>query len=328
MRIRLLAASALLTILGCGSPPLKPVAEGMIPVSDGDSLHYRLFGQGADTVVVLHGGPTLNSRYLEAALRPLADSHTLLFYDQRGRGRSSGPRHPDSLSFARDLEDLDAVQAHFRLGPVRIIGHHWGAAVAALFTARHPERVARLVLLSPMPLRVSYAFRLSYLPNDSSATAAWMAARAQGADTLDPGGYCGHFWGFLFSPAEVTAKGPVRALAPAICDETPERLVGREIMARQLYRSLPGYDWSDSLGLVRAPALVIVGTESAAWLSNADQWVSRLPDGRRLALGRTALFPWVEAGGGVTDAIQAFLQERWPPAAEVVDSLGHPRAAS
>lgn len=304
-----------------------PIAEGMLAVSDGDSLYFRLTGEGTDTVVALHGGPALNDRYLEAALAPLAAHHVLLSYDQRGRGRSTTAHHPDSLSFARDLDDLGAVQAHFGLGPLHLVGHHWGAALAAQFAIRHPGQVARMVLLSPMPERLSYNFRLAYLPNDTLAIAAWSAARERGADSLDPAGFCRAYWGFDFSPAEVTSAQVVTALAPGICDEPPDRIRARTGIARQLFLSLPGYDWSDSLASARAPALVIVGGESAAWLSNADLWASRLPEARKLVLGQTALFPWAEAGAEMNRDIDRFLRGAWPDGAVVVDSLGHRVAA-
>jgi len=271
--------------------------------------------------------PGARSVRAEAALAPLADSHILLFYDQRARGRSTTATHPDSLSFGQDLEDLAAVQAHFGLGPLRLVGHHWGAALAAQYAIRHPGQVARMVLLSPIPDRLSFTFRLAYLPNDTAAIAAWAAARAQGADSLDPAGFCKRYWGFLFSPAEVTTKTVVLGLAPMICDDTPDRLRSRSTISRQLYLSLPGYNWSDSLTMALSPALVIVGGESAAWLSNADQWASRLHDARKVVLGHTALFPWAEAREELNVAIDRFLRGDWPTVAIRVDSLGHPIAS-
>jgi proline iminopeptidase len=317
-------AYALLLLLACSGHGAPPVVEGELPVSGGDSLYFRLVGRGTDTVVVLHGGPALNGRYMEEALRPLAESHVLLFYDQRGRGRSTAPQRPDSLSFAQDLEDLGAVQAHFALKPLRLIGHHWGAALAAHYAIRHPGQVARMVLLSPMPEQITFTFRLAYLPNDTAAVAAWNEARERHADSLDPAGFCGRFWGFQFSPAEVTAERVVRRVGPAICDESLDRLRARATTWRRLLMSLPGYDWSDSLAKALPPALVIVGGESAAWIANADQWSSRLHDARVLVLGRTALFPWVEAGDELNRQVDLFLGGSWPSEARRVDSLGHP----
>lgn len=43
-----------------------------------------------DTIVILHSGPGLDHTYLQPQLDVLAAHHTLLYYDQRGTGRSTG----------------------------------------------------------------------------------------------------------------------------------------------------------------------------------------------------------------------------------------------
>jgi proline iminopeptidase len=52
-------------------------------------LFYRLVGGGRDIVVVVHGGPGFTMDYFVDDRAPMAERHTLLFYDQRGTGRSS-----------------------------------------------------------------------------------------------------------------------------------------------------------------------------------------------------------------------------------------------
>ena len=56
------------------------MSEGSIPV-DGASLHYRDVGQGLP-IVVVHGGPDFDHRYLLPDLDRLADSFRLIYYDQ------------------------------------------------------------------------------------------------------------------------------------------------------------------------------------------------------------------------------------------------------
>jgi pimeloyl-ACP methyl ester carboxylesterase len=48
-----------------------------------------IVGSGKDTIVMLHGGPGFNMEYFAPDEEPLAASFVLLFYDQRGNGRSS-----------------------------------------------------------------------------------------------------------------------------------------------------------------------------------------------------------------------------------------------
>ena len=50
-------------------------------------LFYRTLGRG-EPILFLHGGPGLPHGYLLPWMEPLARSHRLVFFDQRGVGRS------------------------------------------------------------------------------------------------------------------------------------------------------------------------------------------------------------------------------------------------
>lgn len=116
-------------------------------------------GSGPDTLVVIHGGPGFTMDYLAADLEPLAEHHTLLFNDQRGTGRSTLVTDSAALDAQRFVDDLEALRRHLSLGSVNLLGHSWGAAIAALL-AREPglsndpvsptSDRARLVRSSPL----------------------------------------------------------------------------------------------------------------------------------------------------------------------------------
>ena len=91
--------------------------------------------------------------YLANDLAPLAAYHTLLFYDQRGAGRSSLVADSAALDGLRFAEDLESLRQHFGLTRVTLLGHSWGAAVAALYASRYPDRIARLLIVDGIPLR-------------------------------------------------------------------------------------------------------------------------------------------------------------------------------
>src|SRR6187402_984500 len=78
------------------------------------SLYARDVGQGPPAIV-LHGGPDFDTRYLLPDLDRLADVYRLVYYDQRGRGKSADGVQPDDVSLATDLEDIERVRQHFGL---------------------------------------------------------------------------------------------------------------------------------------------------------------------------------------------------------------------
>lgn len=144
----------------------------------GYRYHAEILGpRDAPVVIVLHGGPGADYRYLEP-LRALADRYRVVFYDQRGTGLSARvPAQaitPDSF-----IEDLDDWVEHVRQPgqPVMLVGHSWGAMLASVYLGRHPQKVARAVLAEPGFLDASTASAFTQ-PRWPGWHALWAIARA------------------------------------------------------------------------------------------------------------------------------------------------------
>jgi pimeloyl-ACP methyl ester carboxylesterase len=69
--------------------------------------------------------------------------------DLRGTGRSATPEDSASYRCDRLVDDVEALREHLGLDQVDLLAHSAGANLAALYVARHPERVARLALITP-----------------------------------------------------------------------------------------------------------------------------------------------------------------------------------
>ncbi|WP_369145758.1 alpha/beta fold hydrolase [Streptomyces sp. R44] len=117
------------------------------PAPDGTLLAYHASGSGAP-LICLPGGPMQDSVYL-GDLGGIAAHRTLIRLDLRGTGASEAPEDPDSYRCDRLVEDVEALRVHLGLDSVDLLGHSAGANLAALYVTRYPERVARLVLLTP-----------------------------------------------------------------------------------------------------------------------------------------------------------------------------------
>jgi proline iminopeptidase len=112
-------------------------------------FHAETFGADTnETVIVLHGGPGNDYRYL-LTLKPLSDNYHLVFYDQRGTGLS--PRvDAAEQSLENSLTDLnDIINYYSPNKPVSIIGHSWGGMLASGYIARQPDRVRKVVIAEP-----------------------------------------------------------------------------------------------------------------------------------------------------------------------------------
>ena len=111
----------------------------------GARLAVRQSRPDGEPVILLHGGPGVPDR-MQSSIAPLLDGFRCISFDQRGVGGSvclDGRFDPDAY-----LGDIEAVRACFGLDRVNLLGHSWGGLLAQAYTARHPERVERLLLSS------------------------------------------------------------------------------------------------------------------------------------------------------------------------------------
>ena len=112
-------------------------------------LFTRDIGDGTP-IVVVHGGPDFDHEYLLPDMDRLADRFHLVYYDQRGRGRSFTGRQPD-VTMETEVGDLDRVREQFGSESIVVIGHSWGGLLAMEYAIRHPQRVSHLILMNTAP---------------------------------------------------------------------------------------------------------------------------------------------------------------------------------
>jgi pimeloyl-ACP methyl ester carboxylesterase len=102
-------------------------------------------------LILLHGGPGFTeTSFFRHFNAPLEKSFTVVYWDQRGAGKSFDRKTPRSSMtvdrFVADLDELvDAVRKRLGKSKVVIFGHSWGSALGVLYAARFPEKVAAYV---------------------------------------------------------------------------------------------------------------------------------------------------------------------------------------
>ena len=121
---------------------------------NGVSLFDRRVATGP-LVVVLHGGPGAHHDYLLPQYDRLATGRELLYYDQRGGGRSPVPRETP-VGWQEHVADLEAIRGALALERLTLCGYSWGGLLALLYYVEHPGRVERLALVSPASPTAAY----------------------------------------------------------------------------------------------------------------------------------------------------------------------------
>jgi proline iminopeptidase len=115
------------------------------------TIYCKIIGDGTP-ILVLHGGPGLTHDYLFPQMASLAKTHRVIFYDQRGCGRSTGEITSDSIQLNTYLNDIEAIRKALGYKKMTILGHSWGGFLAMNYAIAHPEAIDKLVLLNSTPL--------------------------------------------------------------------------------------------------------------------------------------------------------------------------------
>jgi pimeloyl-ACP methyl ester carboxylesterase len=99
-------------------------------------------------IILLHGGPGFSeTHFFRRFNSPLESSFTVVYWDQRGAGKSFNRHIPKSSmtveQFLGDLDELvDAVCERLGQDKVAIFGHSWGTVLGLLYAARFPDKVS------------------------------------------------------------------------------------------------------------------------------------------------------------------------------------------
>jgi proline iminopeptidase len=122
---------------------------------DGISLSYRVLGDGPDLICV-PGGPMRASAYL-GDLGGLPACARLIIPDLRGTGLSEPPADMATYRCDRQTEDVEALRVYLGLDQMNLLAHSAGASIAVRYAERHPERIRRLLLVTPSTFAVGLA---------------------------------------------------------------------------------------------------------------------------------------------------------------------------
>jgi proline iminopeptidase len=117
---------------------------------NGAKIFCKTLGDG-EPLVIVHGGPGLAHDYLFGPFKQLSDNYKLIFYDQRGCGKSQEFNEGESSTMETMVEDLEGVRKEFKLEKMNLVGQSWGAVIALNYIFKYPDRVKYLILLEPAP---------------------------------------------------------------------------------------------------------------------------------------------------------------------------------
>lgn len=262
-------------------------------------------------MLVLHGGPGAHHDYLLPQMLELsrvAGGRELLFYDQRGGGRSKTHQR-DEITWRTQVADAAAVMREFGLEGAPIVGYSWGALLAMLYASEAARgdglpRHGAMVLIDPAPVTRQYRneFEREFARRNNSAGVATLREElaASGLRERDPEAYRQR--NFELSVAGYFAD-PRSAR-----DLTPFRVTAR--VQQSVWESLGDFDLlaDGRLATVRTPTLILHGRQDPIPLASS-QAAARAMKAELVIIEDCGHVPYVEQPGALFPPIDAFLHE-------------------
>jgi proline iminopeptidase len=304
------------SIAASQSKPNAMPRESRIPVG-GAELYAREIGHGTP-IIVLHGGPDFDHSYLLPEMDRLSDSFRLIYYDQRGRGRSADGVKPEDVTLVSDIADIEKVRQYYHLDSVVLLGHSWGTVLALEYALRYPDRVSHMILMNPAP-----ASEADYkqLRNDwLDKRAADMERRKAIAETAaykeaDPEAVTAYYR-IHFKPAlarsEDYEKLITRMQASFVRQGNAGIIKARAVESRLMTETwaLSGYNLLLKLKTVSIPTLVIYGDHDFIPAATAEHITQAIPNARMVTLKDCGHFTYLECPVVVREQVDAFFAGR------------------
>jgi pimeloyl-ACP methyl ester carboxylesterase len=244
----------------------------------GLKFHIQQEGQGPDALLIHGVTGDLSIWMLSGLMQALSATHRVTAYDLRGHGYTEAP--PTGYTSADHAADALALMDTLGMDRARIVGHSFGAVIAAHVAAEAPDRVEALVLSDP------YFPALRHL-EDLSRWGHWQNFRKQAEDAgvMLSGEYWYDLGKFFDQVSHLDPEG-LRKLSRAVGLPGLNRLL-------RLGKTTCGDDskadaglTADRIAALGLPVLAIFG-ENSPFLSTAEYLAATLPD-CRLALVRGA----------------------------------------
>ena len=297
--------------------PIPPPREEGFTTTTGSPLYWAKYGRpgapsgtGSSKLLVLHGGPGADHCYMLPQMLHLGERYDLLFYDQRGGGRSKSDAGVP-ITWRTHVEDLGAVVTEFGLEPLSIVGYSWGAMLPLLYTIeqrRNPHLVppARLALINPAPLTREYRrqFEAEFARRQQSPEIRQMREELarSGLRENDPAVYRQRAFelgvaGYFSDPKKAR-------------DLTPFRVGGR--VQQSVWESLGDFDLIRDLEGIKIPSIVIHGRDDPIPLASSVE-AARALGTNLVVLDDCGHVPYVEQPERLFSALDTFLDETNPP---------------
>lgn len=268
---------------------------------EGQPINTIDVGQGPP-ILFVHGLSGCWANWLEQ-MAVFADHHRVLAVDLPGFGHSPGRAGESSMpGYAQLLEEL---LSGLGIESATVVGNSMGGLIGAVLAASYPQRVERLVLVSPAGLS-TYANRLAgrglpivrSLERVLALGAAWTAANSD-AITRRPRGRELALKGVIAHPGRLSAALAAEQVRGAGTDGFLGAL-----------ESIIEYDLRERLPAIKCPTLIVWGQKDRLIaVGGADRFAELIPGARKAVYPDTGHMAMLERPEEFNALLAGFMRE-------------------
>ena len=301
--------------------PAAATAERWL-VAPGIELHH--FEEGTGTpILVIHGGPGYPPAGPWHAGALLGRDYRLVYYHQRGCGRSSRPIRRFSgsnvyanmqtlnptLGLGAQVADIERIRRILGVEKLVLMGHSFGALLAALYAAEFPEHVRASIYVAPADLTV--------LPNPQSDLFDQVRQRLAAAMKPEYEGYLTEYFDFrrAFERSEAESGAFYGRFSKFYGAAMGVALPRTGDVSEAGYVPLAAYcsmgkhhDYSAALRTAATPGLVIHGSLDMQPEIVSRGFAARFPNCRFTRIDGASHFVFEDKPGEFADQVREFLK--------------------
>jgi proline iminopeptidase len=270
------------------------VAEEQFIQTKGAELYCKKMGSGSP-VIVIHGGVGfLIHDYFLPQMAALAKDHLVVFYDQRGMGRSKSEINPEQINVKTYVEDIEAIRNSLGFKKVSLLGHSWGGFLAMHYAFTHPEAVDKLILVGSMSATsdemglffAEVTKRLEPYHEElekMESSPQYLAGDPQTIDTQQKI----VFQTYMYDPKNINQVNLWKSQQANLNGFKIWEIFKEEVFMQP-------YDLSDRLAKLQCPTLIVQGVADPMPMVTAEHLKALIPSSQLMKIEKCGHFPFVE----------------------------------
>ena len=297
--------------LGLGLAPRRaaaaPVEKGQTFQAPGATIYVEVLGTGSGVpLVVVNGGPGFDHTYEHIAMpgttsawETVAQKRRVVFYDQRGNGRSGKLKPDQTCTLADQIADLDAVREHLGADKIDLLGHSYGGFLVMAYAARHADHLRHLVIVdsaAPKWTDTTTLFK-DVFPEGTARYDGFTFADALGDAAATEAGIREYLSWLFYSPEKRDAY--LRQIGAGVYTKAVNEALDHDVSR---------FDLNPELPKLKVPTLVVTGRYDMNVAPSVAYKIHRAIAGSQLVVfEKSGHLPFYEEPEAFVRALESFL---------------------